>query len=436
MKVLLIANGGREHAIADACRRSAKCSSLICYGSKTNPGIKKLTDQYELGNLLDFEHLESFARAEKPNLAIVGPEDPIALGAADKLEAMGIPTVAPKQLLARLESSKSFTRNLLIDYNLGFACPAYKIVTELQQARDFIENLGTDFVIKMDGLCGGKGVKVMGDHFQTITEGLNLIKDGLAGQHKIVVEEKLIGQEFSLMSFVDGKTVFDMPAVQDHKRAFVDDKGPNTGGMGSYSYPDLLPFLTAKDLTDAHQITEKVMFALEEECGETYRGIMYGGFIATKNGIKLIEYNARFGDPECLNVLPVLESDFLEICNGIINQTLHQTKVKFQKKATVCKYLVPQGYPDHPIKDAKITIGQIPEDVKLYYAAIDEKDGDLYLSGSRAIAMVGIADQIEEAEQKVETAIKMVTGPIFHRPDIGTTKLINKRVKMMRELRG
>lgn len=434
MKILLVGNGGREHAIASALKKSPQCTELICFASRNNPGISRLCSKYEIGNMLDFEHLKKFASQEKPDFAFVGPDDPIALGAADELESIGINSVAPKKSLARLESSKSFTRELLTKYNLEHFSPQYAVVKNRTSAQEFIKNLNDQFVIKMDGLCGGKGVKVMGDHFQTPEEGLKIIEEWLP-EGKVVLEEKLVGQEFSLMSFVDGQTVADMPAVQDHKRAYDGDQGPNTGGMGSYSYADILPFLKPEDLATAHQITIDVMQALKKECEADYKGIMYGGFIVTEKGVKLIEYNARFGDPECLNILPILETDFVDICQGIINKTLDQIDVKFASQATVCKYVVPEGYPVNPKKGEKIKVKDIPPGVKMYYSSVDEKDGELYLSSSRAIAFVGIANDINEAEKLASSALASVTGPVFYRKDIGTKDLIQKRINMMNELR-
>jgi len=238
------------------------------------------------------------------------------------------------------------------------------------------------------------------------------------------------------MSFSDGHHLAHMPAVQDHKRAFVGDKGPNTGGMGSYSDANhLLPFLTAADIQQARNINTQTMRALRNECGEPYRGILYGGFMATKSGIKLIEYNARFGDPESMNVLAVLESDFVELCQAIINGNLAPARARFAHKATVCKYAVPEGYPDDPVKDKKIDISEISNKDQLYLGAVDEREDGLYETGSRAVAFVGIADTIAEAEQIAEAEIQKIKGPLFHREDIGTTALIKKRVKMMEKLK-
>jgi phosphoribosylamine--glycine ligase len=278
----------------------------------------------------------------------------------------------------------------------------------------------TDFLIIGSGIAG-------------LNLALKLSKIG-----KVVIEEKLEGQEFSAMFFTDGNVVRSMPIVQDNKRAFVDDKGPNTGGMGTVSDANhSLPFLQESDLEEASKITEKVMHALKEECGENFHGIMYGGFIATARGVRLIEYNARFGDPDAMNVLPILESDFVEICEGIINENLAEKEIIFARKATVCKYVVPEGYPDNPVKNEEIFVDyeKIPKGVEINFASVSEESGKLILKGSRAISMTGIADTIQEAEKLAEEAVKAVLGPVFHRQDIGTQKLLGKRIKHMESLR-
>ena len=260
-----------------------------------------------------------------------------------------------------------------------------------------------------------------------------------AGQRSILVEEKLDGEEFSLQSFSDGVDVKHMPIVQDHKRVGVGDTGPNTGGMGSYSCNDgSLPFLTSADVQMARSINADVVRALQLETGESYKGILYGGFIATADGIKLIEYNVRFGDPEALNVLSLLQTDFVDVCQGIINGTLGTIHMAFASRATVCKYLVPEQYPDNPVTNVEVDLSRLPaesQNLKIFEAAVDERDGKKFLTGSRAIAVVGISDELDEAERIAEEAAKSVTGPVYHRPDIGSRELINSKVDHMRRVR-
>ncbi|MBI5414290.1 phosphoribosylamine--glycine ligase [Candidatus Peregrinibacteria bacterium] len=439
MNILLLGNGGREHAIAKTLKRSPQNPKIFTFANAKNPGICKISEEYEIcsqknfGEEDGFTHLKKFAEENKIDFTILGPDDPIGAGAADSLLKVGVKSVGPLKSLARLESSKSFTRNLLEKYGIP-GNPEFKVFISMEGMNKFCEHLEGNFVIKDDGLCGGKGVHVSGDHFSTLQEGLRIAEKILKEHGKLVIEEKFIGQEFSLMYFTDGNVVKPMPVVQDHKRAFEGDTGPNTGGMGTYSYPENLPFLTAQHLEEAREITEQTMRALEKECGSKYMGIMYGGFIATKKGTRLIEYNSRFGDPEGLNVLPLLESDLVEICLGIINGNLSEKEVRFAKKATVCKYVCPEGYPSNPVKSAEITIGDVPKNVEVFFSSIDEIDGKFTLKGSRAIGFVGIADDIFEAEKLAEKACNAVSGPVFHRRDIGTKELIEKRIEMMMNL--
>lgn len=435
-KVLLIGNGAREHVIAETLKRSSKDVSIFTFGKANNPGLFALSEGYETGDLNDFDKLKDFVLKVQPDFCIVGPENPITDGVCDFLLEMSVPSCSPLQTAGRLESSKSFTRDLLDKYAIP-GNPKYKVFYSDEGLSVFFDELGDDFVVKADGLKGGKGVKVSGDHLNGKEEGLIYARECLAEAGRVVVDEKLIGQEFSLMSFCDGVHNVFMPCVQDHKRAFAGDKGPNTGGMGSYSCEDhSLPFLRKSDIDQAKEITEKVTDALFKETGMYFKGIMYGGFIVTKDGVKLIEYNVRFGDPEAMNVLPILETDFVEICEAQINGTLNEIQIKFQEKATVCKYVVPNGYPDNPCKNEKISVGEIPAGVKVYYASIDKRGDDLYLSGSRAVAFVGIADNLSDAEKLAQSALGAVKGPVFYREDIGTRELIQKRVDMMKKLRG
>ncbi len=434
LNVLLIGNGAREHAIAEAIVNSPQKPRLFSYMKANNPGIARLSEQVQIGKYDDLEEIENFAKSLAIDFAVIGPEDQLQNGVVNALEQIGIPAVGPKKELARLETSKSFTRLLMKKYKIPGA-PKFKVFESMEGVINFIEELSPNIVIKPDGLTGGKGVKVQGDHFATEEEAYQYCEDILKQHKAVIVEEKLEGEEFSLQSFTDGKTLFDCPPVQDHKRAFVGDSGPNTGGMGSYSTGKLLPFMTKQDLEEARMITDKVREAIFKECGELYKGVMYGGFICTKEGVKLIEYNARLGDPEAMNVLPIMKNDFLAICQAIINGTLHKIKPEFSNNATVCKYAVPQGYPTNPVRDAKIFLGKVPTNVKLYYASVDKKEDGLYMTSSRAVAFVGIAPDIEQAQIIAEDGVCSAQGPIFHREDIGTKALIEKRIKHMEKLR-
>ena len=287
MNILIIGSGAREHAITRAIKRSPQNTSLYCFASNNNPGIQELSIGYTVGNITNKEPILDFAKQNNIDLAIIGPEAPLAAGVVDILSQHGIHCIGPKQKLAQIETSKGFTRDLMMEYDIP-GCPKYKKFNSMFGVEDFLNELKELYVIKYDGLMGGKGVKVAGDHLHSHEEALQYCRELTDKGGSFVIEEKLIGQEFSLMSFCDGQHLAHMPAVQDHKRAFVRDEGPNTGGMGSYSDTDhSLPFLTNEDIKQAHEINQKTAQALKQKFGEGYKGILYGGFITTKNGVKL-----------------------------------------------------------------------------------------------------------------------------------------------------
>ena len=437
--ILLIGNGAREHAIAEAILRSSQNPCLVSFMKANNPGIASLSEKIMLGSYSDLAAITDFAMKNKIEFAVIGPEDPLNNGVVDALAEKSIPSVGPNKSLARLETSKSFTRSLVSKYKIP-GNPQFKVFTTMDGVEFFLNEL-EGIVLKPDGLTGGKGVLVQGDHFTTRDEALKLCKQILTESSSLIVEEKFDGEEFSLQCLCDGKTVMGTPLVQDHKRRFDGDKGPNTGGMGSYSMPDHnMPFLKPQDVEDGMEITKQVAAALWKETGHPYKGVMYGGFIATKNGVKLLEYNARFGDPEAMNILPLLKTDFVEICRHIITGTLDQLKIEFEPKASVCKYVVPKGYglpTDHPDAASsrdKIEVGDVGK-ARLYYSSVDKKEDGLYLSSSRAIGIVGIADTLDAARKIAEAGVKAVKGPVAYREDIGTAALIQKRIDHMKKIR-
>ena len=434
--ILIVGSGAREHAIAAALARSSQRPKLVCFGSALNPGIAEFCCAYGIGSVIDTAAVAAFGREYKATLAVVGPEAPLAAGVVDALWIAGIAAVGPRQSLARIESSKGFARDLLAHHNIP-GNPFFQRFDSIDGLEEVLCRYSNQHVIKDDGLAGGKGVKVCGDHLHSLDDSLAFCRELVAHGHPFVVEEKIEGEEFSLMSFCDGKTLRHMPAVQDHKRAYDGDRGPNTGGMGTYTdATHKLPFLIDADIEAAQSINERVIAALASECGAPYKGILYGGFMATKRGVKLIEYNARFGDPESLNVLSLLETDFVVICRAIADSTLHDINVSFAAKASVCKYLVPEGYPDSPRKGDVLSLPtDIPNDATIFLSAVDLKDDALVATGSRAVAVVATADSIADAEVICEGVIRQIPGPFFHRTDIGTAAAVSQKVENMRVIR-
>jgi phosphoribosylamine--glycine ligase len=429
MKPAVVGKDGRTSALIAAFRQS--------------PRVKGEVPRLSTGKASDGDVVEevlSEARKHRPDFVFIGPEEPLAMGVVDALQTeLRIPCIGPTRELAQLESSKAFTRELLRRHNIP-GNPEYRVFRSPQGIEQYCKELG-EFVVKPDGLTGGKGVKVSGTHLQSAREAAAYADELFRAKHAaVVIEERLDGEEFSLQSFCDGSCVADMVVVQDHKRAYDGDLGPNTGGMGSYSCQDhRLPFLSEEHRRAASAINAAVANAIRQETGQQYKGILYGGFMLTRHGVRLLEYNARFGDPEALNVLSVLKTDLVDICEAIISGTLDQLPVEFESRATVCKYVVPEGYPDHPLKDERISLARVPEQsarLRYYEAAVEHRSDGVYLTGSRAIGFVGIGADLDEAERIAEEAASSVDGPVYHRKDIGTRALIQQRCDHVRRILG
>jgi phosphoribosylamine--glycine ligase len=434
IKVLLLGKDGRTDCLAEALKTGGAGVYAMC--DYRNPGLRRKAVQFRQGKTDDPAQVVDFAREVKPDLAVIGPEDPLAAGVVDRLQDLGIPCVGPTKRLAQLESSKSFTRQLLTEFGLPGNI-AYQVFSSMDGIESYLRHLG-EFVIKPDGLTGGKGVKVFGEHLFTTDEALKYASELLSKGGVVVVEEKLDGEEFSLQSFCDGETVVDTIPVQDHKRVWEDDTGPNTGGMGSYSCEDhSLPFLEREHLAAASQINAAVARALKEKIGQPYRGVLYGGFMLTAKGVRLLEYNARMGDPEAMNVLALLDTNFVTVCEAIVSGTLRREHVRFRTRASVCKYVVPKNYPEHPARGT-IDLERVPDesdDLRVYYAGVQEDDaGRMLLTGSRAVAFIGIGRTVSEAEVIAENGTRRVDGPVEHRKDIGSMKLLQKRVQHIKRI--
>ncbi|MFQ5908328.1 MAG: phosphoribosylamine--glycine ligase [Thermoplasmata archaeon] len=438
MKVLTVGGGGREHAIVEAARGNG--GAVFAALKNRNPGIARAAKDVLLVDETKVDRVVTWGAKVGADLAIVGPEAPLGHGLVDRLEAAGIPAVGPSQGAAQIELSKEFARDLMRRHGIP-GLVEYHPFDDAAEAGAFLRTFQGPFVVKPIGLTGGKGVKVMGDHFHAREEGLRYVEEVLdrriGGQARVLVERKEEGEEFSLQAFTDGKHVAPMPAVQDYKRAEDGDRGPNTGGMGSISAGDgLLPFLPRADYEAAVDILRRMVEALRAD-GTPFKGVLYGGFILTADGPKVLEFNARFGDPEAMNVLPVLREDFLAVCGAIVDGNLPE-RLLFAPKATVCKYVVPQGYGTAPQAGRRLAVDEAAigrTGAALYYASVDEKDGAVLTTTSRSLALVGIADDLPAAEAQAEAALEHVSGLYEARHDIGTAEMIAAKVRNMRTMR-
>ena len=442
MNVLVVGGGAREHAICETVKRS-KTARLFSVMSTLNPGIERLAAKFLLEKETKIHDIVSFAESNMIDLALIGPEAPLEAGLTDELKKNRINTCAPTQSSARIETDKEWMRSLLTKHKIPGQLK-YRSFTNPNDALEFVEAHDAQIAIKPIGLTGGKGVHVAGDHFNGTKEAMSyiteIIHNKIGGASKVLLEEKAVGEEFTLQAFTDGAHLYPLPIVQDHKRLLPDDKGPNTGGMGSYSCANgLLPFLSRTDYDDAVSILQKIIQALSSD-GCRYLGPIYGQFILTAQGVKIIEINARFGDPEAMNVLPLLQTDFLDICTAMINGTLNTHNIQMERKSTVCKYVVPEGY---GVKSMAGEIIDIDEEAirrtgaKLFYASVNKKDNQIITSSSRSLAVVGITDSLIQAEHICEQALSHVHGDhIFVRHDIGTKTLLDKRIQHMKQIRG
>ena len=425
--VVLVGGGGREHAIARALAADPACELYGC-ASNRNPGIAGVAAGFETVEETAVGDVVAYATDVGADLAVIGPEAALEAGIAGALEDAGVYTFGPSADAARIETDKAFQREFMRSESIP-GCPDFAVFDDTDAACDYVDDYDGDLAVKPAGLTGGKGVRVIGDQV-THDEAKAYLRDN--DYDRVVLEERLVGEEFTVQAFVANGEVRPTPAVQDHKRAYEGDEGPNTGGMGSYSdATSKLPFMTEEEYAAAVDILETTVDALPG-----YNGVLYGQFMLTADGPKVVEFNARFGDPEAMNVLPTLETSFLDVVTAARDgDSLPQ--LEFEGRATVCKYAVPDGYPTDPSSGARITVDEESAgDALLFYASVDERDDGLYTTTSRSFAVVGVADSIADAEAQAETALAAAGDGLRVRHDVGKPDLVQQRIERMAELRG
>lgn len=416
-------------------------AEIVVAAANLNPGLKAIAREYVVADPAQPEAMVAAARTHRVDFALIGPEAPLAAGVGDALRAKEIPVVGPSKAGAQIETSKRFCRELLARRGLEVS-PRFTPVANMDEVDARVREFNVPFVVKPVGLTSGKGVKVQGVDFQTPEEGATYAKQWLAAHPNeggLLLEEKVEGEEFSLMAFVTDSGIYPMPVVQDFKRVLEGDMGGNTGGMGSYSQRDhLLPFLSTGMRDRAFDALRRTVDALHSE-GIPYRGVLYGGFMLTANGPVLMEFNARFGDPEAINVATLYEEgNFAKLLYGVATGHVDPNLVRFRLRASVVKYLVPPGYPDHPTSGGILTVDApaIEElGVHVRYGSVDAAGpAQVRLTSSRGIALVGEASAVHEASQRVDEALKHVSGEFVVRRDIGSRSDLTRRVEHMRRL--
>lgn len=406
MKILVVGKGGREHALALACSKSQLCTAL--YAAPGNPGMAKFATCVDISDS-DIDALMTFAQENEIDLTVVGPEATLALGIVDAFQAKGLKIFGPTQAATQVESSKDFAKKIMAKYHIPTA--AYQTFDQLESAKAYVLEQGAPIVIKEDGLKAGKGVTVA----QTVPEALEALEIAFAiPNNKVVIEECLVGFEFSLISLVHNQTVIPLEVAQDHKAVHDGDKGANTGGMGSYSpVKKITPALKQAALDE---VICPMVDAMQKE-GVPFTGFLYGGLMQTKDGVKTIEFNARFGDPEAEVILPRLESDFVQAMLDVLEDK--EVKLQWTNQVSHGVVMASTNYPASSTKGAKITI---PEDLNgyVYHMGTKVVDGDLVTDGGRVLMVTNMADTLEEAFEKTYADVERIQcDELFYRHDIG-----------------
>jgi len=420
LRIFVIGGGGREHALVWKFRQSPQVEEIYC--APGNAGIAELASCIDIG-VEDISSLLEFALEKKIDLTVVGPEVPLTLGIVDKFQAKGLRIFGPSKKAAEIEGSKAFSKELMEKYKIPTA--KYQVSTDSKKAFQAIDEIGIPCVVKADGLAAGKGVIICFSKEEAIAAVEEILvknKFGKAGE-KVVIEEYLVGQEVSMLAFTDGKTVIPMVSAQDHKRVFDNDQGPNTGGMGAYSpapvYTQEIHEVVLKDILKA------TVFAMAEE-GRTFQGILYAGLMLTEAGPKVLEFNARFGDPETQAVLPRLKSDLIDIMGAVVDGELDKVSVEWLNKVAVCVVIAAGGYPEKYEKGKAISgLKNVPESALVFHAGTKKEKENIVTSGGRVLGITALGTDIEEAINKAYQGVEQISFEGAHyRRDIGAKALV------------
>lgn len=416
MKILVVGGGGREHAIVKKIAESPKADQIYC--APGNAGIGELAELVGI-KATDIEGQLKFAKEHQIDLTVVAPDDPLVLGMVDAFTEAGLRAFGPNKEAAQMEGSKVFAKELMKKYHIPTA--KYEVFTDYENALAYIKSQNSyPAVIKAEGLALGKGV-IIAQNEQEAEEGLKeIMLDKVFGQsgNRVVIEEFLTGPEISVLAFCDGKTVKPMVSAQDHKRAYDQDKGPNTGGMGTFSPSRIYDEKMAEECMN--NIFLPTINALRSE-GITYKGVLYFGLMATKDGVKVIEYNARFGDPETQVILPRLKTDLIDIFESCIDGTLDQMEIQWSNDAAVCVVMASGGYPKKYQTGYEIKgLDKLGSGITVYHAGTKKKDGVFQTNGGRVLGVTALGKDLEDAIQNAYRAVEKISFTDAHyRKDIG-----------------
>ncbi|MEM2125235.1 MAG: phosphoribosylamine--glycine ligase [Candidatus Methanosuratincola sp.] len=461
MKILLVGGGGREHAIAESLAGSAHCPKVYCISELINPGIRKIVasggGEYFRGDTNDPSAVLGAALRCSPDFVFVGPEEPNFHGIPDALEAKGIPCIGASKEVAELELSKASMRDLQWKYKIPGRL-WYKKFKTFEEAVPYIEEYAESIALKPARQAGGKGVKVIED-FQVYLQddkrkvkkehAESIVNEYMKGyddiEYKLLIEERVWGPEYTVQCFTDGRTVVPMPAVQDNKHAFDGDLGPETGGMGSisccmnlrYGVEDERAVITEEEYSRSAEIVKMMIDAIQKETGKRYHGISAGQMMLTSVwGPTVIEMYSRLGDPEAANVLTMLKTDLVDICEAIICEDLNRVKVEFEDQAVAVKAVCPEGYPDRRdlARGHPVSLSAPADAGKILWASAEDTGKGVVTGGSRVVECIGTGDTLPEASSKAEelcrSAVLADGWKLFHRSDIGTEKSVLRRIQL------
>ena len=415
MKVLVIGSGGREHAICGKLKESPLVDKLYC--APGNAGIAEIAEIVPI-KAMELDKITAYAKENAIDLVFVAPDDPLAAGLVDMLETEGVKAFGPRKNAAIIEGSKAFSKEFMKRH--GIPTAGYATFDEYGSARAYIEK-AEDFpiVLKADGLALGKGVIICADRDSALKalDDMMLSKVFGGAGSTVVIEEFLTGREMTVLAFTDGKCVRCMPASQDHKKAYDGDKGLNTGGMGAFAPTPVYTEEIERETLE--NIVYPTIKGLNEE-GRTFKGVIYFGLMATDKGVKVIEYNARFGDPETQAVLPLLKTDLMEIVLAVTEERLDTVDIEWKDGAALTVVAASGGYPENVVKGYPITLGEFSSDVILYHAGTAYKDGALVTNGGRVFALTALGKDIADARRKVYAEIDKISfKDMRYRKDIG-----------------